>query len=50
MQGPDGRPNGNAFVLFDKPEEAAKAIGKYLITWLYYNIKQCIQASVTSRY
>ncbi len=31
MQGPDGRPNGIAFVLFDGPDEASKAIGQSII-------------------
>ena len=30
MQGPDGRPNGNAFVLFDRPEEASRSVGGYI--------------------
>ena len=29
MQGSDGRPNGSAYILFDRPESAANAVCKF---------------------
>lgn len=29
MQGSDGRPNGSAYILFDRPESASNAVSEF---------------------